>query len=82
MNCSYCKDNYYLNKSDNLCYSNEDFDYFYKCSITDITGTKCESCIDNYHYGYKNHICSLILKRKKGITTMPLNLLDIFRIVF
>ena len=56
--CSICEDNYYLNKNDYLCYSNEKFGNFYKCSNTDSFGKYCASCIYNYYYGNKYHICS------------------------
>ena len=59
-NCSLCRDNYYLNKSDNLCYNNEEFGYFYKCSYTDIFGKICDNCIKDYYYGHKYNICSPI----------------------
>ena len=47
--CSLCKDNYYLNKTDYLCYdnTNENSD-FYKCDFTDYNGEKCDKCISGY----------------------------------
>ena len=59
-NCLICKNNYYLNRSDYLCYNNEQFGNFYKCVFTDELGSICKSCEDNYYYSYKNHICSKI----------------------
>ena len=56
--CSSCKNNFYLNKTDNLCYSNEEFGPFYKCSYTDYSGQICVSCIEDYYYSYDNNICS------------------------
>ncbi len=31
-----CKDDFYLNKADYLCYRNKDYGPYYKCSETDI----------------------------------------------
>ena len=33
-----CKENFYLNKKDNLCYSNQKNNDFYKCFISDNNG--------------------------------------------
>ena len=60
IHCSLCRDNYYLNMSDSLCYSNENLGDFYKCAYTDTSGNTCASCIQDYYYGYKYHICSKI----------------------
>ena len=53
--CSICKNNYYLNDDDNLCYSNEK-DY-YKCSK--VSKNICIECEDLYYLGEDNK-CSLI----------------------
>ena len=58
--CDRCKDDFYLNKTDRLCYSNSLNDSFYKCSITDSYGIFCSECIDGYYLGYKYHRCSFI----------------------
>ena len=47
--CGECKKNYYLNKTDYLCYDNNDInDKFYNCEYTDYNGERCEKCIDDY----------------------------------
>ena len=58
--CERCKDDYYLNKTDNLCYNNSLNNSFYKCAMTDDYGNQCKSCIENYYLGYKYHRCSKI----------------------
>ena len=58
--CDECKNNYYLNKSDNLCYSNKDLNIFYKCAMTDLNGEYCTKCIDNYYIGYIDKKCTNI----------------------
>jgi hypothetical protein len=53
--CSQCKNNYYLNLEDNLCYNNEK--NYYKCSkVSNNTCTECESL---YYLGEDNK-CSKI----------------------
>ena len=56
--CSVCKKDFYINKTDHLCYSNEEFGPFYKCEQTDISGNECAWCKEGYYYSYNNHICS------------------------
>ena len=58
--CQMCKNNYYLNRTDNLCYSNMEKDNFYKCAYTNIDGNYCGWCEDGYYYGYIDHKCSRI----------------------
>ena len=48
--CSLCKDNYYLNKTDYLCYDNTGINNdFYKCEFTDYNGEKCDKCKIGYY---------------------------------
>ena len=43
--CSLCKDNFYLNKTDYLCYDNTNPEgKFYHCEYTDYNGEKCDKC--------------------------------------
>ena len=58
--CDQCKDDYYLNKTDSLCYSNNLNDSFYKCAMTDSYGKVCSGCKEGYYLGYKYHRCSKI----------------------
>ena len=63
--CQKCKDNYYINITDNLCYSNNVESNFYKCSEVNKTEDenpiyKCLYCIDNYYLGNIDNKCSRI----------------------
>ena len=59
--CEYCKDNYYQNQTNRLCYSNNNtLSDFYKCSKTDMYGNFCIKCINGYHLGQKDNKCSSI----------------------
>ena len=55
--CSKCREGFYLNQNDNLCYSNKEFGNFYKCKETDITGELCTSCEKDYYFGKKYNRC-------------------------
>ena len=56
--CEECKNDYYLNKTDNLCYSNNETNKFYKCSKTDKNGKFCSKCIEGYNLGEIDHKCT------------------------
>ena len=58
--CCKCKDNFYLNSNDSLCYSNLDYGPFYKCTETDEFAENCIECIEPYFLGYEDKLCSLI----------------------
>lgn len=58
--CEICKDEFYLNQKDYVCYSNKEDNECYKCQRTDETGEKCEECIDEYYLGEKDNKCSKI----------------------
>ena len=58
--CEKCKKDFYLNKTDHLCYSNKEKGSFYKCIETDLTGEHCEKCDEDYFLGYKDYKCSKI----------------------
>ena len=58
--CDSCKTGYYLNKSDYLCYSNNENNNFYKCVYTNYNGEYCNKCENNYYLGYKDYKCSKI----------------------
>ena len=58
--CAECKDNFYLNLSDNNCYSNKENNKFYKCAKTDSKGEKCSYCVIDYYLGSEDYLCSKI----------------------
>ena len=62
--CKNCKDDFYLNLTDNLCYSNKEQGDFYKCRTANISeesnNYECTSCIDEYYLGYIDKKCSKI----------------------
>ena len=63
--CEKCKKDFYLNKTDNICYSNKEKGEFYKCETTDYYGNICSSCIDGYYFGYKYNLCTKIVGCEK-----------------
>ena len=58
--CERCHDDYYLNKTDKLCYDNHLNDSFYKCATTDDEGLNCKSCVGNYTLVNKYKTCTNI----------------------
>ena len=44
-----CKDDFYLNKTDKLCYNNLLNNSFYKCAMTDSYRIICSDCIEGYY---------------------------------
>ena len=58
--CKICKDDYYLNQKDNLCYNNKEEGKFYKCAKTDLDGKKCLECKDGYYLGDKDNKCTTV----------------------
>ena len=58
--CFLCKKDFYLNQTDNLCYSNIEKGDFYKCEITNYNSKECFRCIEGYYLGYKYHRCTII----------------------
>ena len=59
--CERCKDDFYLNKTDNLCYSNKEKGIFYKCAVTDPNAEYCYICSKNYNIGDIDHKCSNVI---------------------
>ena len=57
--CSQCRIDFYLNKSDYLCYSNLEPNDFYKCAYT-LDGKVCFSCIEDYYIGYLDNKCTKV----------------------
>ena len=55
--CGKCRENFYLNKKDNLCYNNEEFGKFYKCEKTNIDAGHCIQCAKDYYLGKKSNRC-------------------------
>ena len=58
--CLECKDDFYLNQTDNNCYDNNIKDRFFKCAFTDFDGEYCDYCIEGYYLGEKDKKCSKI----------------------
>ena len=58
--CQSCKDGFYLNGTDNLCYSNKDYGPFYKCNETSSYSGECIDCEEGYYLGYEDNKCSLM----------------------
>jgi hypothetical protein len=55
--CAYCKDDYYLNNTDKLCYDNSKYGILYKCAFASEDGETCAECINNYYFGEKDNKC-------------------------
>ena len=58
--CEICKNDFYLNQINNLCYSNKENGKFYKCSKSDLKGEYCTECVEGYFLGEKDKKCSKI----------------------
>ena len=58
--CLRCKNDYYLNQTDHICYKNDIENEFYKCAITDSNAEFCVDCIEGYYLGEKDNKCSNI----------------------
>ena len=56
--CELCKSDFYINLSDNLCYSNKEHGQFYKCIISSGTGKNCTKCDNNFYLGYGDYKCT------------------------
>ena len=56
--CAFCKDDYYINLSDNLCYSNKEHGQFYKCAISAENEEKCTKCENGFYLGYGDYKCT------------------------
>lgn len=58
--CERCKNNFYINETNHLCYSNKEIGTFYKCAITYANSMTCDICVEGYHLGYLDKKCSKI----------------------
>ena len=58
--CALCKTDFYINLSDNLCYSNKESGKFYKCIISSETGENCSKCENGFFLGIGDNKCSNI----------------------
>ena len=59
--CLFCKDNYYVNRSEGICHDNTNInDKFYKCKSSDAWGEHCELCEERYFLSWENRICTKI----------------------
>ena len=58
--CYICKDDFYLNQTDNLCYSNTNYGKFYKYEVTDTESDHCVKCIEGYYLGTKDYKCNKV----------------------
>ena len=56
--CEKCRNDFYLNNTDHLCYDNTLPNDFYKCAFT--LGEFCDACVEDYYLGYIDSKCSLI----------------------
>lgn len=56
--CILCHDDFYLNQTNNLCYSNKEYGKFYKCKKSSVTTDICEQCISEYYLGYQDKKCT------------------------
>ena len=67
--CTICRDNYYLNKSDHLCYDNtkEDSKY-YKCISID-NDNLCEKCANDYHLTSGDRKCTISIGCKNAVNS-------------
>ena len=75
--CSLCKDNYYLNKTDYLCYDNTDKEgKFYKCDFTDYNGDKCDKCIKGYYLSSGDEKCITVSNCKYSKNENECNVCD------
>jgi len=59
--CLECKDDYYLNMTNHLCYSNLEDNNFYKCIVSDSNAEFCSNCEKNYYLGKKDKKCTNII---------------------
>ena len=55
--CEYCKDDYYLNYTDSLCYDNSEYGMLYKCALASEDGDSCIECVQNYYFGIEDKKC-------------------------
>ena len=75
--CSLCKDNYYLNKTDYLCYDNTEKEgKFYKCDFTDYNGEKCDKCIKGYYLSSGDENCITVSNCKYSKNENECNVCD------
>ena len=58
--CDSCKNDYYINITDHLCYLNKNEGIFYKCASTDVNSTACASCSEGYYLGNEDLLCSKV----------------------
>ena len=60
IHCDICKNDFYINKSDHLCYSNLNKGKYYKCKATDFNYDRCASCVEGYYLGTKDFLCTTV----------------------
>ena len=58
--CERCKNDFYINETNHLCYSNKENEKFYKCAVNYANSDICDICIKGYHLGYIDKKCSKI----------------------
>ena len=58
--CQECKNDFYLNQIDHLCYSNKEKGDFYKCALSTISGEHCMTCIENYYLSTIDKKCTTV----------------------
>ena len=58
--CDACKDDFYLNKTDFLCYSSLEDDKFRKCAYIEAYEDNCSACVNGYYLGGEDNKCSAV----------------------
>jgi len=56
--CTLCQDDFYLNQTNNLCYSNKEYGKFYKCKKSSDTSDICVQCVSDFYLGYQDKKCT------------------------
>ena len=56
--CKICKNDFYLNLTDNSCYKNTEFGKFYKCKKSSDTTNICAECLSGFYLGYEDKKCT------------------------
>ena len=59
--CTLCKNDFYLNTTNNLCFNNQEYGKFYKCKKSTATPQNidiCIECIYGFYLGYEDRKCT------------------------
>ena len=55
--CCECKNNFYLNLTDDLCYDNTNEGPLVKCALVDYNQSICKFCEEGYYLGADDNKC-------------------------